>query len=420
MTAMSGFARPVLIFVLAVFSGATSSVAQEKSASWTTGVAEAMRLYADGRIPDAIEVLRKTKRANPALPAMHVLQLAQYLTEHVTSSPQLPRPETARLLDEARALADEVIQRKQEVRSAMMLKAMVIKTQAERVEQNADRRKAMVAESDRVWEQARFTRADGSVIARTIEDDWRDAQSKATAFASDGSMKVDPAPYERFLKTHPDYAPALAALGRAYEQQAEAITDRSAKSVTARTRLLEQASARYRRATETATEPTDGMFAIDGLIGTLDADKLNRPAEAEALALAAIKKYPEPMLTMRVLRTLLPNATVATSPEALRRTRTIVPATPESRHVYAMYLWDLAYRTKDLPRESTRLLLAEAITVLDAALKQKPEFIEALAYKSVVLTLQADRVEQDPARIKAIRAEVARLQEQVKKLQARR
>lgn len=420
MSAMSGFARPVLLLVLAIGFIAGPVVAQDKPGNWTAGVAEALRLYADGRIPDAIEVLRKTKRANPALPAMHVLQLAQYLTEHVTTSPQLPRAEAGRLLDEARALADEVIRRKEEVRMAMMLKATVIKTQAERVEQNANRRKAMIAESDRIWEQARFTNADGSPIARTIEDDWRDVQGKAVAFVGDGSVKVDPAPYEAFLKAHPDYPPALIALAQAYEQQAQAITDRSAKSATARTRLLEQASARYRRATEIATAPNDGMFALDGLIGILAADKLNRPAEAETLALAAIKKYPEPMITMRLLQTLIPNAAAAASAEALKRTRALVPATPESRQVYGMYLWELAYRTKDLPRESTRLLLAEAVTSLDAALKQKPAFIEALTYKSIVLMLQADRVEQDPARIKALRAESARLQEQVKKLQARK
>jgi tetratricopeptide (TPR) repeat protein len=418
---MAGFARPMLILALAACLTDGPAVAQQRPAAWTTGVAEALRLYGDGRIPDAIEVLRKTKRANPALPAMHVLQLAQYLTEHVMASPQMPRAEAARLLDEARSVTDEVIGRKQEVRMAMMAKSMIVKLQAERVEQNADRRITMVADSERLWDQARFTNADGSPIAKTIDDEWSDAQAKAMTMAADGTMKEDGSVYERFLKAHPDYAPGLVALARFEERQAEAITDRSAKSVAARTRLLEQASAHYRRATETAAQTSDAVSAMDGLISTLETGKLNRPADAEALGRAALKKYPhQPILTLRLLRTLLPSATVAATGDALRGAREIVPATPESRHAYGVYLWELAYRTKDLPRDATRTILSEAVTALDAALKQKPEFIEALVYKAIVLNLQADRVEQDPARIKALRAEADRLREQAKKLQARK
>jgi hypothetical protein len=48
----------------------------------------------------------------------------------------------------------------------------------------------------------------------------------------------------------------------------------------------------------------------------------------------------------------------------------------------------------------------------------RPNYIEAIVYKSLALRLQAQRVEQDPARIKTLQAEADRLAEQAKQLQS--
>ena len=390
--------------------------------SWPKAVAEALRLREAGNIAGAADMLRKTRQSYPNLPAVHVLQLIQYLTEQATAVPPPPRAQAGRLLDEATALADELIKIKQEVRMAMLAKSAVLKLKAEQVEQNAERKKSLLAQSDRVYDEARFVRADGSAIARTVEDDWRDAQAKAIVELSDGRRKEDAAVYEKFIAAHPEYAPARLALGRSLQQQADEITDRTPKSVATRTRLLELAASHYRRVVDGATDPIDAVFALDALIDTLDTRNLNRPAEAEALARQAVAKYPDhPMLVMRLLKLLLPTARAATTGNALQNARALVPAKAESRHVYAMILWELVYRSPEsLSRDTTKLLLAEAITALDSALKLKPDFVEALMYKSVVLKMQAERVEQDPARIKTLIAEAERLAEQAKRLMNRK
>jgi hypothetical protein len=49
-------------------------------------------------------------------------------------------------------------------------------------------------------------------------------------------------------------------------------------------------------------------------------------------------------------------------------------------------------------------------------LKLKPDYFEALVYKSLLLRLQAARVEQDPARAKALVAEADRLRQRAEAL----
>ncbi len=377
----------------------------------------AITLNTQGRHDVAADALRKARQVAPDLPAIHKLQLVQYLVEQVTNSPQLARPAAGKLLDEARDAADDVITSKQDVRVAMMAKSMVLKLQAERAETSPARQKSLIDESDRLYEQARFTNPDGSPIAKTVDDEWREIQGDEFAPPGAGPPKDNSAAYEKFVAAHPDFAPARLALARHHLRVATDIKDRSAKAVETRTRHLELAATHFKQASDVAKEAIDLAMAVDGLITVLGAENLNRAAEAEALARASVKKYPDqPMFVASLLNILLPGTMGAVSDAALTRAREAVPATPEARQMFGMHLWSHAYRNKDLPRDNVRKLLAEAVTNFDAILKQKPDHAEAMMYKGVVLKLQAERVEQDPARIKALLAEAERLQEQAKKL----
>ena len=386
--------------------------------SWTQSVVEANRLRGEGKVLEAVAVLRKARQTTPALPPIHVLQISQYLVEYVTESPTLPRAEAQPLLQEAGAVADEMIKAKQEVRLAMMAKSMVLSTQAERVEQNAARKKALLAESERLFVEARYVAADGSPIAKTVKDEWYDAQRQAYTTGPDGKDREDVAVYERFLAKHPDYGPALLSIARYHQQAAATITDPSPKSVATRTRHLETASARFKRASEVATENTDSEMALSGLLQTLSPSNLNRPAEAAAIARSAVKAHPaSPGLAMQLLETIVPTPRAADA-ATLRAAREALPATPEARFGLGVHLFNLDHEhRKTQPRDSTRLLLTEAAAAFDAALKLRPQYIDALQYKAVVLKAQATRLETDPARIKALDAEFDRLLALVKKLQ---
>jgi len=97
--------------------------------------------------------------------------------------------------------------------------------------------------------------------------------------------------------------------------------------------------------------------------------------------------------------------------------REAAPATAEAQYAVGTYLWNIVYKNKDLPKPVAANVLDGAVASLDAALKLRPNYMEATLYKSLVLRLQAQRVEQDPARVKALQAEADRLAEQAKKLQ---
>jgi hypothetical protein len=408
-------AVPLTIVILLL-----SGTAAGQKPAWQDAVVQAMDLHAQGKIPDAIAVLRKARTATPPLPPVHVLQLVQYLTEYVTESAKLPRADVQRLLDEARALTDELIKKKQEVRMAMLAKSVVLKEQAKRVETSPDRQNALVAESDRIWAEARFVNADGSPIPKTIDDEWSEIQRGAFVGDAPGKEREDVAAYERFLAKHPDYGPALRAVGDYYLRAADEITDKSAKSVATRTRHLETAVSRLRRATEVATKPEDASIAYWGLLRALDAAHLNRTAEAATIARAAVKKYPnDPTLILPLLETIVPSP-VDVNVNSIRTAREAVPASAEAWHGYGIYFFGLASPSRaKLSREALRVVLAEALAGHDAALKIKPDYADAMLHKAMVLMVQADRVEQDPARIKTLKAEADRLRERAQKLQKR-
>ena len=378
-------------------------------------VSLAQLLEKQGKFAEAADTLRKGRKAVPDMPAMFVLQLIQYDVQQVTASPALAPAGAARLLSEAAAVADELIAAKREVRLAMMAKSLALKLQAERVEQTTARKKAVMAESDRLFDQARFTSADGSPIAKTVDDEWR--EGPGAAFVGSPTSQAGPA-LEKFVAAHPDFLPARMSLGRHYESLGDAIKAPGAQSAATRTRHFEAADVQLTRAVELAANPIDAADALRERIDLLGPDRLNRPAEAEKLARSAIAKYPDqPMLVMSLARLLLPVGKAPTD-AAVRSLREAAPATAEAQHAVGTYLWEMVSKNKDLPRPVAAKLLGDATASLDAALKMRPNYMEAMVYKSLVLRLQAERVEQDPARIKTLQAEADRLAEQVKKLRS--
>jgi tetratricopeptide (TPR) repeat protein len=381
-------------------------------------VALAQLLEKQGQFAAAADTMRNGRKAVPDMPAMFVLQLIQYDVQQVTESPALPRTAAARLLAEAVAVADELIAAKREVRLALMAKSLALKLKAERVEQTTAGKQAVMAESDRLAETARFTSADGSPIAKTVEDEWRDGLG--AAFVGSAPAASQGPALEKFVAAHPDFLPARLSLGRHYKSLGDAIKDPGAKSAEARARHFEAADVQITRAVALADNPTDAADALRERIDLLGPDRLNRPAEAETLARSALAKYPDqPMLLFSLASLLLPAGKPPTD-AAVRSLREAAPATPEAQFALGTYLWEMVSKNKNLPRASAAKLLGDATASLDAALKMRPNYMEAIVYKSIVLRLQAERVEQDPARIKALQAEADRLAEQAKQLRSGR
>ena len=172
--------------------------------------------------PDAAaDALRRARTQVRELPAIHRLELVQYLLEQVQQSPRLSRARLRRLLDEASTVADEVIASQQETVLALTAKAMVLDQQAKSVEQSEARRQALSAEADRLWQRARSVAAERSPAPAATpspavssdDDEWRAAQQKASKLIAGGrSDEVAPI-YEAFIETHPTFGRARVFLG---------------------------------------------------------------------------------------------------------------------------------------------------------------------------------------------------------------
>ena len=83
--------------------------------------------------------------------------------------------------------------------------------------------------------------------------------------------------------------------------------------------------------------------------------------------------------------------------EALEERAAKEPNNPEAFYTIATYYWDEAYRDFKLKDNEKKDFVAKGIEAIDHALQLKPDYIEAIVYKGLLLRLQAN-LEKDPAK----------------------
>ena len=86
------------------------------------------------------------------------------------------------------------------------------------------------------------------------------------------------------------------------------------------------------------------------------------------------------------------------------------PDNPDYPYVIATYYWDKAYRDPLLSPAEKQVLVAKGLAATDAALKIKPDHVESLVYKNLLLRLQA-MAEKDATRQQRLLAEADALRE---------
>ena len=349
-------------------------------------------------------------------------RLGLYMWQLVQASPRLSHRHTRMLLDEALAIADEALASTPDD-DALRFKAAVLLVQADRVEQDGNRRRALKAEGDRLFERSlESSRGGRSEINAAARRPQNVPTCRAPmSFVSDSKPLADEAAiYEKVLAKSPDCVQAHLALARAQRGLADQIKDRDPKSIARRTGHLEVAATHLQRALDLGPGEEARRSAPLALIDVFGPGNLNRPIEAESLARAEIKRNPaDPTFHYLLLRILLGAGRSQEADGVLRAARQAIPSTAEARHQIGAELWDIVYHDPTLSRVDAQKLLVEAVARLDEALTIKPDYREALVYKKLVLELQATRVEQDAAKVKALRAEIERLDKVVKDVMAR-
>ena len=83
--------------------------------------------------------------------------------------------------------------------------------------------------------------------------------------------------------------------------------------------------------------------------------------------------------------------------EALEERATKEPNNPEAFYTIATYYWDEAYRDFKLKDAEKKDFVAKGTAAVDHALQLKPDYVEAIVYKGLLLRLQAN-LEKNPAK----------------------
>jgi TonB family protein len=104
---------------------------------------------------------------------------------------------------------------------------------------------------------------------------------------------------------------------------------------------------------------------------------------------------------------------------ALAKRVQLEPANPEGPYTLATYYWDKAYRDATLDTATKRDLIAKGLEQADRAIQMKPDYMEALTYKNLLLRLQA-ATETDPAAQQELIAEADKLRDQAIKIKEAR
>jgi tetratricopeptide (TPR) repeat protein len=206
----------------------------------------------------------------------------------------------------------------------------------------------------------------------------------------------------------------------------------------------------YKIASEKETDATLRTRSFQFLIAAYGPDKMNDPSQQEPLvnrmiqldpqdadnyfALAKIRedagdyeKAAEVLLQAKQARPNDPQVYLQLAGfynrqeefektiEALTQRAAIEPNNPEAFYTISTYYWDKAYRDFRLKEPEKKDFVMKGIEQVDKALQLKPDYMEALTYKNLLLRLQAN-LEKDPAKQASLIKDADKLRDQALEL----
>jgi tetratricopeptide (TPR) repeat protein len=214
---------------------------------------------------------------------------------------------------------------------------------------------------------------------------------------------------------------------------------------------LEKAIANYKLASERISgDPKMRTLALQYLVAAYGPDKLNDPTLAEPVVKDMIALEPneptnyfalaqiyadsgeyelaeqtylkakevrpnDPMVYMRLAGFYNQQGDFDKTIAAVHERAKVEPNNPEAFQTLATYYWDKAYRDFRLSDKEKMQYVQSGLEAVDKALAIKDDYMEAVAYKNLLLRLQAN-LEKDPARQKALLSEADKLRDRATEL----
>jgi tetratricopeptide (TPR) repeat protein len=230
----------------------------------------------------------------------------------------------------------------------------------------------------------------------------------------------------------------------------------SRKGEPANDKLMTDAVANYQKAAEKLSVSPDpgekklGKLSLEYLVASYGPDKLNDPAKAEPVVQRMIQLDPGEPQNYFQLAKIYEDAGVyeeaekmllaakAAKPsdaavymtlagyynrqgqfdktiEALQERAAKEPNNPEAFYTISTYYWDEAYRDFKLKESEKKDYIQKGLAAVDHALQLKPDYMEALVYKNLLLRSQA-LLEKDKAKQDALLKEADKLRDRAQEL----
>jgi tetratricopeptide (TPR) repeat protein len=222
------------------------------------------------------------------------------------------------------------------------------------------------------------------------------------------------------------------------------------KGEAANDQLLEKAIANYKTAAEKIQDPLFKTRSLQYLVQMYGPDKLNDPTQAEPVVKSMIELDPKDPTNYFALakiyedsgeyelaeqtflqaRDAKPNDPAVylqlagyynrqgdfdKTIEALNERIKVEPNNPEAYHTLSTYYWDEAYRDIRLSDKQKMDYVLSGIEAVNKAIEIRPDYMEAIAYKNLLLRLQAN-LEKDPAKQQALLREADQLRDKATEL----
>lgn len=214
--------------------------------------------------------------------------------------------------------------------------------------------------------------------------------------------------------------------------------------------LLAKAIEHYKLAGEKIQDPLWKQRSFEFLVSAYGPDKLNDPTMAEPIVKQMIDLNPgepsnywqlaqiyensgeydlaeqtflkakeakpsDPAVYMQIAGYYNRQGDFPKTIEALQQRISIEPNNPEAHYTVSTYYWDKAYRDFRLKDAEKLDMVMKGIESVDKAIQIKDDYMEAIAYKNLLLRLQANLI-KDPARQQALIREADQLRDKAEEM----
>ena len=262
--------------------------------------------------------------------------------------------------------------------------------------------------------------------------------------------------YEEVVANDPEKGLAYFFLGNSYDNQYKITSERIPENDA----MLTKAVAAYQTCADktlNSADPNDQIYgrrALEYLALAYGNDKLNDPAKAEPVIQKLIQLDPAEPANYVALARLYEEAGVYDEAEkvlmyakqakpddpgiyaviaayynrqgeidktiqALEEGASKEPTNPVGPFTVATYYWDNAQKNFRLTPEQKMEQVQKGLASVDKAIQLRPEYMEALVYKGLLLRTQAN-LEKDPAKQQALLKEAEALHDQAEELRKRK